>query len=265
MLNLNLTIPSVVNMGFLVVTLAITFNANFANAESPGVCQLYAQNAVSAFQEIRNMSCSGQPHSGARWQDNYDNHYNWCLNVNSAAVQNERRYRENLLRVCRKEPSALGCHNIASAAVEWATLNFNKNCGYTGPRWIISYDDHLAYCLSAPSAAVMNEHALRFSLINLCVNPTQQLQFCDLYAKTAVNQAMENNSRKCGGTGNRWLTDYDAHCGWCTGLDAKSYQSQASSEEKERGGPLSLCRTLLRPSVHVEPTSHLNSAVRRNP
>lgn len=39
--------------------------------------------------------------------------------------------------------------------------------------------------------------------------------YCRWYAQTAVQQNQENLGARCGFTGRRWQSNYDAHYNWC--------------------------------------------------
>ena len=62
---------------------------------------------------------------------------------------------------------------------------------------------------------------------------------CDAYARSAEAQVREARARNCGFTGARWTPNYEDHLTWCIGQPLEA----AANEARERGGPLSQCRT----------------------
>lgn len=61
-------------------------------------CNRYANTAVSQNTENIRLRCG---FTGPRWQSNYNNHYNWCLNVSKSYADEETRLRIEALRKCQ--------------------------------------------------------------------------------------------------------------------------------------------------------------------
>lgn len=55
---------------------------------------------------------------------------------------------------------------------------------------------------------------------------------CAGYAARAVDQQNENHARKCGFSGERWSTDWQAHFDWCRAHDAAAIRT--ASDERLR-------------------------------
>lgn len=233
---------SMIGLGALLVAMAsLASIPDRAEAESPGVCATYADQAVQQFNAARGRNSCFSPITGARWQADREAHYNWCLSANPDAVRYEQAARANVLRVCNGEPKAKACNAYAAGAQSDAILNINRSCGYPSTaRWTQSYDDHLAYCLAAPADAVNFEHNIRRLQVSLCVAPTPELKTCDAYAKTAVRQAAEAQQRGCSPGGDRWITSYDPHFSWCV---SNLQTGNPQREESARKGWLSQCST----------------------
>lgn len=66
-------------------------------------CSNYANRAVQQNQQNAARRCG---FSGGRWQDNYGNHYNWCLGTNTAAADSEDRARDADLARCAQGAAA---------------------------------------------------------------------------------------------------------------------------------------------------------------
>jgi hypothetical protein len=64
--------------------------------------------------------------------------------------------------------------------------------------------------------------------------------YCERYATTAVEAAIENRNLACGGTGGRWTTDYQRHFDWCIGQDPD--RTVADAEAAARAEALESCR-----------------------
>jgi hypothetical protein len=60
-------------------------------------CERYGREAVAQFHDMRARSCG---HSGPRWQDNYDAHFNWCLTAAEVDRGGEAGARRKQLRDC---------------------------------------------------------------------------------------------------------------------------------------------------------------------
>lgn len=218
----------------LLVTLAASSEAV---AESHEVCEAYARDAVQAFETSRQHGCDRQ---GPRWHGNREAHYGWCRGAPSEWVASESAFRNNDLRVCRREPGAEACGRYAHIAVAAHAFNVERQCGHGGPRWGGSYDHHLAWCLTVPQAVADRETAIRNAMVGVCNRNPEHLR-CDAYARSAESQVREANERGCGFSGARWTPAYEDHLTWCFTQPA----AVAAQETREREGPLSQCRTQL--------------------
>jgi len=149
----------------------------------------------------------------------------------------------NQLRVCRRDPTAVQCKVYAINSTSQQRSNISGSCGFLGQRWLDSFDAHLDWCLSRSGKdgnfnAANNEFNIRQAMLGVCGKQQPYLR-CDEYARRAVADASEANARGCrmGAPPGRWSTSYEDHLTWCIG------QPAAESESRERGGPLSQCRT----------------------
>lgn len=206
-----------------------------AHAESEGNCRQYAEAAVNAFRENEAIGCR---FSNARWQPNYNNHFNWCLSALPQWVKNEEEFRANQLRVCRRDAQAVECNKYAISASGDQRSNLSGSCGFTGPRWQDNYDEHLRWCLHVPFEAANREINIRFAMLGVCGREPNFVR-CDGYARQASAQVAEALARGCNFTGPRWTPLYEDHLAWCIGQPAED----ANSEARKREGPLSQCRT----------------------
>jgi hypothetical protein len=207
-----------------------------APAETPAVCRAYAQKAVDAFGQNQARGCR---YSNARWQGDFNAHYNWCLAAPSVSVSHEAEFRENELRVCLGEHKAVQCRDYAILSSGQQASNLSGGCGFTGVRWQDNFDQHMKWCMGAPDWTVVNsEMNIRFAMLGVC-SKQEPFVRCDAYARKATQQGEEARLRNCGFTGVRWTATYEQHLSWCIGEEA----SVADAETRNREGPLSQCRT----------------------
>jgi hypothetical protein len=228
-------------MKFAGIAMASALLDSPAGAEGEAFCREYAQNAVNAFQEnVRLGTCFASGSFAGRWLPNFDEHFNWCRSAPAVTVNREQVFRENQLRVCRREPKGVGCNEYASNADNQQASNLSGRCGFTDQagRWLNNYDEHLAWCLATPPADVNHEFFVRFAMLGVCARQEPYLR-CDGYARRAMAQVTEATSRRCGFGGGRWSPLYENHLTFCVEAPADT----ADSETREREGPLSQCRT----------------------
>lgn len=79
----------------------------------PERCDAYATNAVQQYQSAQRLFC-GIP-TDARWQDNRNAHYNWCMQSkgNPAWLNAENKARSDALAQCRRTTVGGGIrHNL---------------------------------------------------------------------------------------------------------------------------------------------------------
>ena len=84
---------------FSVLSIGLAAFTTEAPAAGAGECQRYARGAVEEFQNIqRRPSC--RTNVSARWQPNYENHYNWCLSAPREWLRSEAKARDDHLIRC---------------------------------------------------------------------------------------------------------------------------------------------------------------------
>jgi hypothetical protein len=104
-------------------------------------CRQYANNAVSQHRQNLQHKCG---YGGPRWQDNFDNHYNWCLTASIKRTKAEDKSRQNDVETCRRINAR--CRAYASTAVAQHRQNLSMGCGYGGPAWQENYNNHYNWC-----------------------------------------------------------------------------------------------------------------------
>jgi hypothetical protein len=233
--------------GAIIATLPVIFAAEAAPAS---FCRSYARAAVAQYEESRENGCDAL---GGRWQSSLDNHYNWCLGSSIDDVDEERDFREDSLRTCRRalpvrpvEPPpsrTRTCRAYAiSAANQYETAE-TLNCGFRGGRWQSSEINHFNWCLGATDASVSRETQGRAEELAACQDIARSkkppklrngitfeitlggkpkpprgpvVDFCRKYAVEAVRHNERQEWLGCDYFGNRWNANERAHFNWCT-------------------------------------------------
>lgn len=134
-------------------------------------CDVYAKAAVAINDRALRMGCT-VANSSVRWQSNYNNHYNWCLSVNSAALVSEASGRDNDIRPC--EVLSTKCENYAEQAVRQFNRNKQLNCGFsptTQPsgRWMDNHRGHYDWCMKAQPEWLASESQARADALSRCL------------------------------------------------------------------------------------------------
>ncbi|WP_020394015.1 DUF6006 family protein [Thiolinea disciformis] len=68
----------------------------------PTRCQNYANEAIRHYETAKNLSCGFDP--DARWHNNYNNHYGWCMQVGGQpnTLEAEDLARSTAISICRR-------------------------------------------------------------------------------------------------------------------------------------------------------------------
>jgi hypothetical protein len=185
------------------------------------VCRNYARAAVNQNNTNRQRRCG---YTGNRWQNSYSNHYNWCLRASQVRRNQEHNARNNALNQCNSR--AGGCRNYARNAVNQHNTNLRRRCGYTGSRWQSNYRNHYNWCLRAPQYRRTQEHNARVRGLNQCATRGNKATYCRNYARRAVNHHQTNRTRRCGGWGARWHSNYSNHYNWCMRASPRNARSE---------------------------------------
>ena len=188
--------------------------------EKVTVCERYARIAVEQNEENLRRGCG---FVGGRWQSNYDEHYNWCLEVPPEDAEAENRARRELLEECMGEKPRF-CEHYARTAVEQNEENLRRGCGFVGGRWQSNYDEHYNWCLEVPPEDAEAENRARRELLEECMG--EKPRFCEHYARTAVEQNEENLRRGCGFVDGRWQSNYDEHYNWCLEVPRETAEAE---------------------------------------
>ena len=80
---------------------AVLLLSSSAWAADPNFCGQYAQTALNQTRAgYANPNCAPRM-QGARWSQDFNVHYNWCLGTSYQQANNERSVRTGFLEGCR--------------------------------------------------------------------------------------------------------------------------------------------------------------------
>jgi len=213
-----------------------------SQAEGWLTCAHYARAAVDAAKEVRTRSCGtnkDNPNAldlnNPQWSLDYKAHERWCLASNAESVDWEREQRKEKLAACQR------CDDYSTTAVRTAELVGRESCGYEGPMWSTSRNDHMRWCFAAKKEDVSIEVSRRDGTANSCFA-------CREYARTALRQRGFLVGMKCDVPGEaRWSPDGNAHFKWCMSITFNTYlpnfnlSGMLSGEEQAREQQKAFC------------------------
>jgi len=194
-------------------------------------CGAYAAAAVAQNQQNVNFHCG---FSGPRWSNNYNAHFSWCKTANMAALTAEDKARNDMLAQCAAKPKQdqQACQAYAKEAVAQQKANKMHSCGLRGGAWSEDYAAHFSWCMGASQSARNAENNARNQQLAGCLQAQKTAadkaakDQCAAYANFAVQQAKENTQRRCGNTGSRWSTNWQAHFNWCMTAPLSAQQKE---------------------------------------
>jgi hypothetical protein len=131
-------------------------------------CWDYSSRAVSQNRAQKSLSCG---FAGARWQTNWQAHFDWCGTVDINIAANEDRAREGGLGACLDRPSFIeDCAYYGARAVRQFQASQALGCGFGGARWQGNYASHQGWCAGGATYQDINsEDAARRNGLKLCV------------------------------------------------------------------------------------------------
>jgi hypothetical protein len=118
--------------------------------------------------------------------------------------------------VLSAQPGLAAQESVCQAYADQATRKLVKDavqiCGYSGPQWQASREQHLNWCRGASHEDVMSEQAKRNEWTDRCTG-------CYRYAKDAIRAQKKNSDLQCHFTGDAWSWDEQGHMNWCINND----------------------------------------------
>jgi hypothetical protein len=103
-------------------------------------------------------------------------------------------------------------------------------CLVSGPAWDATYQDHYGWCRSVPQSDRDRENEMRAQTIAQCTGTASDP--CDIYARTALQQADQARASGCAVGGSAWDADYQGHYNWCRASSqwARDRETQGRAE-----------------------------------
>ncbi len=132
-----------------------------------GFCDQYAKSAVDHNRQNIRRGCG---YTGDRWHSSYQQHFDWCMEVDRAAADSEAGVRADDLARCGSggRGNREFCRNYAKSAVKQNERNERRNCGFAGDRWHSNFEDHFRWCLDVERAAAESEANVRDDELRAC-------------------------------------------------------------------------------------------------
>jgi hypothetical protein len=200
-------------------------------------CREYASLSVEQSEQARDLQCGFR---GPRWTTAYQQHFSWCMSVGDTYRDSETAERSARLEECRPRTSpARACELYARSAFRLARRNYERRCGFSGPRWTRDIDTHKSWCETADPQQRRREQTARHRALAACSGGPRAVTGCAQYAQMAIRHAEDNRRRSCGFAGPRWQPDYEYHFISCM----KSTPPERFKERSYRMRALLECRT----------------------
>ena len=140
---------------------------NLSTKKKESHCKSYASAAIS--QQHKNTT-NGCGFTGDKWHEDYASHFDWCMSVPMATSDADGQYRTLKLRECIKGGGQLSsqqrhCRNYANSAVSQQHENLSRHCGFTGDRWLGSFDAHFNWCMTVSISRSSSETSIRQDML----------------------------------------------------------------------------------------------------
>ncbi len=160
--------------------------------------------------------------TGPLWSRNYAELNTRCLDSSPRRREREADERRQSLEACQKvvgRGKSLVCDHYGRMAVAEAQTNEAARCGFRGPDWASSYNDHVRFCQTADASQIGDRIAGREQQLQECLSRGggDRDQGCQAYAQQAVAQFAQSVRERCGPAfaGPQWTDDQATHYRWC--------------------------------------------------
>ena len=136
-------------------------------------CVSYLEATVGTVQGNKASRCG---FTGPRWYsgptvgETMAAHFHWCLSASVAARTEEAQMRMQYLGLCFNKPSAERCYGYAKGAINDEQQNVSLGCGFSGPAWQSSLDNHWLWCSGASAGAPEGQQKMRAEQLATCRN-----------------------------------------------------------------------------------------------
>ena len=136
-------------------------------------CSDYAAEAVDQYERNVRLRCGFE---GARWSDERDTHFAWCL-VTPRGAREESGIRHSMLEECAaRRRAAVGdgkhasCDTYAKLAAVQAEAAGKYNCDFRGPEWRLDRHVHYRWCMSSKREYLIDQVRDRAAELQKCFN-----------------------------------------------------------------------------------------------
>jgi hypothetical protein len=139
----------------------------------------YAREAVEQYHQSVRLRCD---FDGARWSDQREAHFAWCV-VSPSGVGEESRIRQRMLIDCAARNGGNGrpagrppearharCDTYAKIASVQANAARNYGCGLRDPEWSADPGIHYHWCMRNGRESVMDQLRFRTEELQRCFN-----------------------------------------------------------------------------------------------
>jgi PAN domain len=182
-------------------------------------CAKWANDALDANNSNISNQCGL---TGPLWSRDYAELNVRCLDSSPRRREREAGERKQSLDACQQvsgRTKSLACDHYGRMSVAEAQSNEAGRCGYSGPTWSGSYNDHVRFCQSASAAQIGDQIAGRELQLQECLSRGggDRDQGCQAYAVQAASQFAQSVRDRCGPAfaGPQWTDDQATHYRWC--------------------------------------------------
>lgn len=133
-------------------------------------CKSFAEQTVAKARINVQLGCGL---GGGDYADDYNGHYQWCLNNGQIKASHQNKRTNIAIDACKADKQAsdnhvLMCRNFAESAELKAIEAKKLNCGYTTGDYAIDYVGHYKWCLSATAAQATAQNQKTNAGIDAC-------------------------------------------------------------------------------------------------
>ena len=202
------------------------------NGGKQAFCADYARAAITANNQNNNLGCQLQ---GARWSDDFQAHYTWCMGAQRNDAASETQSRTNDLGHCQQaasEGAAAKCDHYARISMVQIETARKAHCAVPRDdrRWVNDIDIHRRGCLDAPARVLQTGIAERETVLTKCFAAAGQAhEDCDRYADKAVEQVANASAMGCDVSGSRWSTSRAEQMQFCLANDSGSRRAESEA------------------------------------
>ncbi len=177
-------------------------------------CVRYAEAAIEQYNQNLRQRCGLK---GRHWHNNFNRHYNFCMDVRRARLRAVREERADELDECRVRMRRVRvrCNRYARAAVRDFEENKRLHCGFGESRfwgnskiWHGDEVRHFQWCAKVKPARLERRAEHRAEDLSECRIEARK---CDDFANRAVRHQRLNKRWRCGYEGPRWNASRHYH------------------------------------------------------